>query len=651
MAGMGDLLALFRCISCRFNFGANPQKPESLGAPGRVFISGHPELACNVQQYPREAYLRRAEAEQCRVQSSMLLPVFVVPSSTEPRPSAVGVVEIVQTSDDMAFLPMARLLGAVLLKCGLHTSTIVEVQGKLPTAVTSLPLPLRTGLLEPVESTGIGEAESADDPGGGGDAGHQNRGGGSGDTSMRHLEDDGYPEDYGDEDGGSDGQDGSGGQLSDDAGKSTRGRGRRRRPGKSGKPGVKLTLADLRGQFGVGLKEAASTLGVCTTTLKRACRRHGIQRWPRRALQRVSRTLDEMERHGSLQNVMTGAIPMGPLIHPGSGQLMMTPPPMPQSIQQMPVDSRWATLANMIPNMHGAFSLPTPDQITGGSWLGTNEFAPTQPQTQPPAQQQPKQGPAASDFSLEGAVVISNRAKEAGNVTVATGLTQWEAQHGTAAGTLAAMANAAAAQHASQRIAATQQQQQSPRIAPAAPQVNVVPSFLRPDLGDAQRQSFESPFASDGQSPGDNNDNTGTAGRLPIPSLGPGFSYSNLPNLSQMSVPSFNPFLVPSSFMHLTGGSGLVGTGGPSPRALPPASVGNGGHATSAVPVGAATNQHRQGGVDDVGLLDSTILELMLSEDSRGLVGATDDDLRRLFQSAAAAGQHAAEVRGHQMQK
>ena len=138
VAGMGDLLALFRCISCRFNFGANPQKPELLGAPGRVFISGSPELACNVQQYPREAYLRRAEAEQCRVQSSMLLPVFLVPRTTEPRPSAVGVVEIVQTSSDMAFLPMAHLLGAILVKCGLHTSTLVEVQSKLPTSVTSL---------------------------------------------------------------------------------------------------------------------------------------------------------------------------------------------------------------------------------------------------------------------------------------------------------------------------------------------------------------------------------------------------------------------------------------------------------------------------------------------------------------------------------
>ena len=44
--------------------------------------------------------------------------------------------------------------------------------------------------------------------------------------------------------------------------------------------GKHLTYQDLQKHFGVGLKQAAATLGICPTTLKRACRRNGIDRWP-----------------------------------------------------------------------------------------------------------------------------------------------------------------------------------------------------------------------------------------------------------------------------------------------------------------------------------------------------------------------------------
>jgi RWP-RK domain len=45
--------------------------------------------------------------------------------------------------------------------------------------------------------------------------------------------------------------------------------------------GRKVTLYVLKQQFGKGLKEAADNLGMCPTTLKRACRRLGVKRWPR----------------------------------------------------------------------------------------------------------------------------------------------------------------------------------------------------------------------------------------------------------------------------------------------------------------------------------------------------------------------------------
>lgn len=51
--------------------------------------------------------------------------------------------------------------------------------------------------------------------------------------------------------------------------------------GNPGKPGKRLRLADLQGQFGVGLKEAATRLGICPTTLKacvnvQLCPEHGV---------------------------------------------------------------------------------------------------------------------------------------------------------------------------------------------------------------------------------------------------------------------------------------------------------------------------------------------------------------------------------------
>lgn len=40
ISGVGDLLALFRCISCKYRFDADPSFGESMGAIGRVFHYG-----------------------------------------------------------------------------------------------------------------------------------------------------------------------------------------------------------------------------------------------------------------------------------------------------------------------------------------------------------------------------------------------------------------------------------------------------------------------------------------------------------------------------------------------------------------------------------------------------------------------------------
>ncbi len=59
MAGIGDLLALFRCISCRYCFGTDATKPELLGAPGRVFTTQEVNIASSpiADSFVREVQL------------------------------------------------------------------------------------------------------------------------------------------------------------------------------------------------------------------------------------------------------------------------------------------------------------------------------------------------------------------------------------------------------------------------------------------------------------------------------------------------------------------------------------------------------------------------------------------------------------------
>lgn len=126
ISGVGDALALFRCVCCECHFYPDTARHDNSSSVGRVFATGEPALACDVDMTSAMKNSSDVLEDLSRgLQCTAHLPLF----SDTTRCSIVGVLEIVCLDRELVLGSTMEHMISCLQDAQLHTIPVDELAG------------------------------------------------------------------------------------------------------------------------------------------------------------------------------------------------------------------------------------------------------------------------------------------------------------------------------------------------------------------------------------------------------------------------------------------------------------------------------------------------------------------------------------------